>query len=1036
MASSQVEIASSAPFGCVLRDHNRRDVCRENNARAAQAAFHKNLKNLVRDHLNTCISISPDSDSAPKENTHNPIKNDSNIADSRVSNGEKNHSRKLQLETSKHKNNRDESLIMSPRQSRILDRQAARQAREMVSTIENQTREAELLTLPNSPSVTSRGSGIRKEENPAPSDVSPQTSNLGASSLVQIWEKRLNKSNSMNLRTSACPSRSNSDGNSNENAVSVEESSKGSETGESVDERPVNDDSFPDWESDRTEPSDQPCSSIGPNSNAGESEKLRVVDIIKRLTAANQMQTQLSYLQSQLSSSSDDIEHEQSSCVAGSPSRERELELERDRASITDQAERKAFPQVIHSPRIRGRQAFTELLMQRVRDRLGELDTLTGRGAVSKFTHKGRIQSMLRLRLLQRGMVVHEQPRQQSAAPEVNRLQQGSSIMHLRERFSTSVERGTAVQSAAADPRSSYGEIVNKTSKLDDSSNPSQLKEDNKNVCSTKNHSTELIQKPKNVCSTVVSTSAGLRSSHVEIVKNTLKLDDSANPNQLNKENKNVCSTNNHSTEPTQKSKNVSSTVVVTTVADPRSSLEEIVNNTLKLDDSASPNQHNQDSKNVCSTNIHSTQPIQKSVPETRPHVIGEEAVPSSDVNSNGITCEAQNLNSQETAETTASTNGWDENEIAEEVDESSNQQYAEASYDEKEEELEESYQLYDDTNYDWISNISRPRSYWEDLRQAWYREMLTTGSDKREIRQLLERRTVSSFLTSDFRERMDRLMESRIDRQARQLYCQDDKEGSQERMEQLMEFSQERMLAEGSREGNREVEEREEEEEEEEERVLGGEEMDEDEEEEEDEKEEREASLISGQYHEVSDYFDQSTSSLEIPSPSLLRSWSYRDNEGGADSDRGASTPSPRPSQSQSYYQDSRQYSPSTNHHSIELELIYDLRGQMEQLYNEMSELRKSIKSCMDMQMMLQQPMKQEFHSVQTEAKKSSDGAPRKGNGNCCICYEVKVDSVLYRCGHMCACLKCAHELQRRSGKCPVCQAPVVDVVRVHVDT
>lgn len=46
------------------------------------------------------------------------------------------------------------------------------------------------------------------------------------------------------------------------------------------------------------------------------------------------------------------------------------------------------------------------------------------------------------------------------------------------------------------------------------------------------------------------------------------------------------------------------------------------------------------------------------------------------------------------------------------------------------------------------------------------------------------------------------------------------------------------------------------------------------------------------------------------------------------------------------------------------EMEIIYDLRGHMVQLYQEMSELRKAIKSCVDMQMTLQQSMKQEIHS------------------------------------------------------------------------
>ncbi|RVW23434.1 hypothetical protein CK203_094577 [Vitis vinifera] len=57
MASSQVEIASSSPFGCVLRDHNRREPpCRDSNA---QAAFHNNLKVFVRDHVRPSISIIP-----------------------------------------------------------------------------------------------------------------------------------------------------------------------------------------------------------------------------------------------------------------------------------------------------------------------------------------------------------------------------------------------------------------------------------------------------------------------------------------------------------------------------------------------------------------------------------------------------------------------------------------------------------------------------------------------------------------------------------------------------------------------------------------------------------------------------------------------------------------------------------------------------------------------------------------------------------------------------------------------------------------
>lgn len=46
-------------------------------------------------------------------------------------------------------------------------------------------------------------------------------------------------------------------------------------------------------------------------------------------------------------------------------------------------------------------------------------------------------------------------------------------------------------------------------------------------------------------------------------------------------------------------------------------------------------------------------------------------------------------------------------------------------------------------------------------------------------------------------------------------------------------------------------------------------------------------------------------------------------------------------------------------------MEIIYGLRGQMEQLFQEISELRKTIKNCADtqMQMQLQQSQNQEVH-------------------------------------------------------------------------
>lgn len=171
-------------------------------------------------------------------------------------------------------------------------------------------------------------------------------------------------------------------------------------------------------------------------------------------------------------------------------------------------------------------------------------------------------------------------------------------------------------------------------------------------------------------------------------------------------------------------------------------------------------------------------------------------------------------------------------------------------------------------------------------------------------------RRTVSTFLSSDFRERMDKLMESHRGTQTHLVNRQDEVEDNQA----LMAFLQERLhpASRPQEDGRERVEKQEEEEEgrnEKEEEVEEEEEAEAEEEEEKVEEQEGE-SLISSSYHQVGDYFNQSSSTH-------LTTWSYRGNETGDDFDIVASTSS-QPSESQSFCQDSRRNSSSTNQHSI----------------------------------------------------------------------------------------------------------------------
>lgn len=52
---------------------------------------------------------------------------------------------------------------------------------------------------------------------------------------------------------------------------------------------------------------------------------------------------------------------------------------------------------------------------------------------------------------------------------------------------------------------------------------------------------------------------------------------------------------------------------------------------------------------------------------------------------------------------------------------------------------------------------------------------------------------------------------------------------------------------------------------------------------------------------------------------------------------------------------------------------------------------------------------------------------------GHCLICLDGHVDSVLYQCGHMCVCHTCGLQLKSRGAHCPMCRAPIRDIIRAY---
>ncbi|XP_078310193.1 uncharacterized protein LOC111136285 isoform X1 [Crassostrea virginica] len=99
--------------------------------------------------------------------------------------------------------------------------------------------------------------------------------------------------------------------------------------------------------------------------------------------------------------------------------------------------------------------------------------------------------------------------------------------------------------------------------------------------------------------------------------------------------------------------------------------------------------------------------------------------------------------------------------------------------------------------------------------------------------------------------------------------------------------------------------------------------------------------------------------------------------------------------------------------------------RSKFSRLKGEVNELRNLMEAFLETQ-------------TRSEANSGRPNGTRElhtavSSNHCVVCRDEVSNSVIYNCGHMCICQACGNQLKNRNSTCPVCRAPIRDIIRVY---